>query len=352
MAKNHLDIYTNYLAVTFNQATATGLSALLDGAISHDGITRFLSGSEFTSKDLWLQVKSTVRQVEQDDAVLIFDDTIQEKQWTDENEIMCWHYDHSIGRSVRGINLLNCLYHSGDVSIPVSFEIIHKPIQYCDLKTRKVRRRSEVTKNELMRKMLTTSINNQLKFKYVLMDSWFSSKENMIFIKHKNNKDFVCALKSNRLVARSKKDWKNGRFSRIDTLDLQEELAVKVWVKEVGFPVLLVRKTFKNKDGSSGTLSLACSDLNVDGETIVTIYKKRWNVEVFHKSLKQNAALAKSPTRRVRTQSNHIFAAIVAVFKMECLNIKQGLNHFALKGKLYMKAIKAAFAEWQKMESA
>ncbi len=352
MAKNHLDIYSDYLAVTFNQATATGLSSMLDGAIGHDSITQFLSGHEFTSKDLWLHVKSTVRQVEQDDGVLIFDDTIQEKRWTDENEIMCWHYDHSLGRSVRGINLLNCLYHSDGVSIPVAFEIIHKPIQYSDLETKKVRRRSEVTKNELMRQMLTTTINNQLKFKYVLMDSWFSSKENMTFIKQKHNKDFVCGLKSNRLVALSKKDWKSGRFSRIDKLDVQEEVAVKVWLKGVKFPVILVRKVFKNKDASSGTLYLACSDLNVDGQGILTIYKKRWNVEVFHKSLKQNAALAKSPTRRVRTQSNHIFAAIVAVFKLECLNIKQGLNHFALKGKLYLKATKAAFAEWQKMVGA
>jgi len=352
MTKNHLDIYTDYLAVTFDKATATGLSSMLDGAISHDGITRFLSGHDFTSKDLWLHVKSTVRHVEQDDAVLIFDDTIQEKQWTDENDIMCWHYDHSLGRSVRGINLLNCLYHSNGVSIPVAFEIIHKPILYCDLKTRKVRRGSEVTKNELMRIMLTTTINNQLKFKYVLMDSWFSSKENMIFSKQKHNKDFICALKSNRLVALSKKDRLKGNFTRIDKLDLQEETAVKVWIKGVNFPILLVRKIFKNKDKSSGTLYLACSDLNVDGDGILTIYKKRWNVEVFHKSLKQNAALAKSPTRRIRTQSNHIFASIIAVFKLECLNIKQGLNHFALKGKLYLKATKAAFAEWQKMVSA
>ncbi len=352
MAKNHLDIYTDYLAVTFNHATASGLSSMLDGAISHDGITRFLSDSEFTSKDLWLHVKSTVRHIERDDGVLIFDDTIQEKRWTDENEIMCWHYDHSLGRSVRGINLLNCLYHSHDVSIPVAFEIIHKPILYSDVKTRKIKRRSEVTKNQLMRQMLTTTINNQLKFKYVLMDSWFSSKENMSFIKRENNKDFICAVKSNRLIALSKEDRRNGRFSRIDTLDLQEEIATKAWIKGVDFPVLLVRKTFKNKDGSSGTLYLACSDLNVEGPDILTIYKQRWKVEVFHKSLKQNAALAKSPTRRAKTQSNHIFAAIIAVFKLECLNMKQSLNHFELKGRLYLKTTKAAFAEWQNMVSA
>ena len=36
-----------------------------------------------------------------DDAVVIFDDTIQEKQWIDENEIMCWHFDHVVGQPIK-----------------------------------------------------------------------------------------------------------------------------------------------------------------------------------------------------------------------------------------------------------
>ncbi|WP_228779140.1 hypothetical protein [Methylobacter sp. BlB1] len=56
-------------------------------------------------------MKSTVRQIEREDGVLIFDDTIQEKSWTDENEVMCWHYDHCSGRSIWGINLLKLLHH-------------------------------------------------------------------------------------------------------------------------------------------------------------------------------------------------------------------------------------------------
>jgi hypothetical protein len=67
---------------------------MIEGDISHDQMTRFLSSKAFTSKDLWGQVKATVRQIEQEDGCLIFDDTIQEKAWTDENEIMCWHFDH------------------------------------------------------------------------------------------------------------------------------------------------------------------------------------------------------------------------------------------------------------------
>jgi len=71
---------------------------MVEGQISHDQITRFLSEEEHTSKELWLQVKATVRKVERADGVLIFDDTIQEKPYTDENEVMCWHYDHSKGQ--------------------------------------------------------------------------------------------------------------------------------------------------------------------------------------------------------------------------------------------------------------
>src|SRR3954447_6691052 len=128
MDKRQLELYTDYLISHCGYATATGLSAMVDGEVSHDKVTRFLSEREYTSKDLWREVKSTVRQLEGEDGVLIFDDTICEKAWTDENEVVCWHYDHTKGRSVKGINLLNALYHHGDVSIPVAFEVVKKPL--------------------------------------------------------------------------------------------------------------------------------------------------------------------------------------------------------------------------------
>ena len=107
MDKKLLDLYSDYLLSSFGATTATGLSSLLDGQISHDQVTRFLSQAEYTSKELWHQVKTVVRTIEREDGVLIFDDTIQEKPHTDENELICWHFDHSKNRSVKGLNLLN-----------------------------------------------------------------------------------------------------------------------------------------------------------------------------------------------------------------------------------------------------
>ncbi len=86
-----LDLYSDYLISSFAQTTATGLSRLLDNAVSHDQITRFLSGADYTSRDLWALVKPAVRAVEADDGVLIFDDTAEEKPHSDENERLRHH---------------------------------------------------------------------------------------------------------------------------------------------------------------------------------------------------------------------------------------------------------------------
>ena len=351
MEKIKLELYTDHLICNNGFATATGLSAMIDGDISHDQMTRFLSSRPFTSKDLWEQVKPIVRQIEDEEGYLIFDDTIQEKAWTDENEMMCWHFDHCKGRTVKGINLLNALYYSGDVSIPVAFEVVRKPIQFSDIETRKVKRASVITKNELMRQMIVICLMNTIKFRYVLMDSWFGSKENFAFILEKD-KHFIAALKDNRLVALTEQDKKEGRFVRMSQLELTDQQAVRGWLK--GFPqeVLLVRRVFTNKDGSTGLLNLVCSDLTCTGEQVAAIYQKRWKVEEFHKSLKSNAGLAKSPTRTVTTQNNHVFMSIYAVFKLECLKIKHKANHFALRTKLFLKANKMAYEELQKLRAA
>lgn len=199
--------------------------------------------------------------------------------------------------------------------------------------------------------MLNTCVLNAIKFRYVLMDSWFASQENFEFIL-KKKKHFIAALKDNRLVALSREDKKQGRFVRISELDLADKQAVRGWLKGFEQEVLLVRRVFTNKDGSTGLLNLVCSDLTCDGEYVATIYQKRWKVEEFHKSLKSNAGLAKSPTRTVTTQNNHVFMAIYAVFKLECLKIKHKANHFALRAKLFIKANQIAYAELQKMKIA
>ncbi len=178
MDKELLDIYTDYLISPFSQVTAAGLSELTDGDIGHDRVTRFLSASDYTSKNLWLPVKPEIRRLESDeDGVLIFDDTICEKNYTDGNETVCRHFDRSKGRSVKGVNLLNCLYNINDISIPAAFGIIAKDFFRFDEKSGLVKRTSPVTEKGLLRNMLgICTHDNKISYKYVLTDIWFSSK--------------------------------------------------------------------------------------------------------------------------------------------------------------------------------
>ena len=51
MDKQLLDLYSDYLLSSFSVTTATGLSSLVDGEVSHDKVTRFLSREDFGSRD-------------------------------------------------------------------------------------------------------------------------------------------------------------------------------------------------------------------------------------------------------------------------------------------------------------
>ncbi|MEK7078767.1 MAG: transposase [Patescibacteria group bacterium] len=342
------DLYTDYIIGSFQQITATGLSKVIDNALSHDKITRMLSSIESDSKALWLNVKSIVRENETEEGCLIFDDTLVEKPYTDENEIICWHYDHCSGKNIKGINLLTTFYYSQKnesempIKVPIGFDIITKYPHSSELETKKVKRKSLVTKNELMRQQISVAINNNAKFSYILADSWFSSSENMKFI-HAQNKYFIFDLKNNRLASTG--DRNEAKWLNISNLDLQDNVPIKVWLKDVEISILLIKQVFKNKDGSIGERYLASNNLNLTGDEFGTTYKKRWSIEEFHKSVKQNSCIAKSPTGTVKTQKAHIFASIISYIKLERYKLSTKLNHFALKNKIYIKAMKVAFAE-------
>lgn len=345
MQEKLLDLYTDYLISSFGQVTATGLSRLLDGAVSHDQVTRFLSSEPQRSADLWRVAKPLVRQMESDSGVIVIDDSIEEKQFTDENELICWHWDHSQGRNVKGINFLSALYVTDQGAVPVAFDLVAKEHAYVDEKTGNLRRKSSVSKNERYRSLLRIVVHNQVKFGYVINDSWYASADNMKMIKRDLKKEFVMPLKSNRKVALSLAAKERGQYQAVSSLELPVDETREVWLEEVPFALSVTKQVFINEDLSEGTLYLVTSDLTLLYDQMQKLYQRRWRIEEYHKSLKQNAALEKSPTRTPTTQRNHLFASLCAYLKLESMKWRTKLNHFALKSKIYQSALKAAYKE-------
>ncbi len=87
--ENFVDLYTDYLTTSSSYTTATGMASLL--SIKHDKITQELSKGNYDSKFLWKKAKPYVEELTQSKEVIVlsFDDSIQEKQYTDESELTC-----------------------------------------------------------------------------------------------------------------------------------------------------------------------------------------------------------------------------------------------------------------------
>ncbi|MDR0628162.1 MAG: transposase [Treponema sp.] len=226
MGGDILDLYSDYLLISTGKTTATGLSEPVDGAVSHDQISRFLAGEELNGKLLWLKTKKLIRHYENGEGCLIFDDTIVEKAYMDENEIICRYYNHSKGRNVKGINILTAFYTAeneyGKLQTPIDYQIVSKTKIETDSKTGKERRVSEQSKNEMMREMINRTIRKHMKFGYIVADSWFASVENMRFIE-KQGKTFIFEINDNRLAAANEQEREKGHCIRIDRMGIPDE---------------------------------------------------------------------------------------------------------------------------------
>lgn len=121
------------------------------------------------------------------------------KPYGQEDTHNSWHYAHTKGTSVKGLNVLNCLYHSttakGAISSSVNYHLVEKPIQYFEIETKKEKRKT--SKNQ----MIGQAFHNQLPFRYVLADSWLCSNGTMRYV-HKKEKYFVFEIKTNPLACR------------------------------------------------------------------------------------------------------------------------------------------------------
>jgi hypothetical protein len=98
-----LDLYTDCLISNCGLATATGMSAALDNRITHDRVTDLLNSSYINSRRLWAEVRSMCDEIEQDAAVLIIDDSVEAKPYTDCNDIIQWHLRNYRTIDLKGI---------------------------------------------------------------------------------------------------------------------------------------------------------------------------------------------------------------------------------------------------------
>ena len=237
-------------------------------------------------------MRQTERMLKADDfAVLIVDDSILEKAHTDANALLSTHYDHSLGRYVKGLNFVSLLYVAGSLAVPIAVELVEKTQAVTDPTTQKVSLKSPLTKNEMLRAVLRVA-QQQVAYRYLLADSWYASAENMNQVRELGH-EFIFALPTSRTAALSEVGRGNGQFQALDTLAFPDGQPLRVWLRGVADAVLVVRQVFTNQDGSQGVLYLVSSDTRLTWKQVTVIHQKRWKIEEYHKSHKQNTSMGK-----------------------------------------------------------
>jgi len=350
------DIYINFTISSFEKIEMTKLSKLTGK--SHDIFTKhlLLNDSLDDEKKLWKSIKPFLRDYEnKESGCLVIDDMLMHKPWTKVNDAVCWHYDHVSQKMQKGILMLNFHYTDATgISIPLGYEIITKTEDKWSEEYQKYIKKSLFSKNEIMQdKLRILHYNNKVQYKYILFDKWFSSIKNLVFIEEELKKKFVCPIKSNRKIALTLEERNKGKYVNISTIDIEGSSNRLIYLEGYEKPLRLIKQVVKNGDDDESTyLYLVTNDINLSFDTVLEIYKRRWKIEEYHKSLKQNLKIEHSPTKVETSQKNHIHLAVCGFIKLEKLRLNYKMNHFAIKEKIYIEALKVAYQKVGELQVA
>jgi hypothetical protein len=246
--------------------------------------------------------------------VLIADDSISAKTGKD-IELVSYHFDHKIGRSILGNCYLQLGYHNGinfypvDVALTTSSNRPSSKLRNIDKRTCGWKRRKEALgkKTTALLQMVDRAWHQGIDASFILFDSWFGH-DKIISKIYSTGYGVICRLKKGRV-----KYYYQGQPYTLKQLWQQVAKKKTQWlsqqnVKGVCLNVTLpktgdVRLLFVS-DGSKNWQPLLCTDLEMDASKILSYYARRWSIEVFFKDAKQMLYMAKE-------QSN-TFDALVA----------------------------------------
>lgn len=304
-----LKLYSDFLIANQNRYSGLELSKVAPGEISHDSISRWLSSANFNPSSLWNQTQGLVTK---NSGYLVGDDTLLSKKYSRVNELAKRQYSGDSHQVEMGISLVNLLWTDGQRFIPIDYRVYHKE-------------NDDKTKNDHFQEMLRRAKQRGFEPLYVLMDSWYSSIENVKLITRKLGWHFICNLKANRQVSVSQ-----GSYMAIADLGLVDKQVRKVWLKEYGW-VLVCKLVATNGD----ITYLATDDLGLtDYEVFTGHFENRWKIEEFHRGIKQTTGIEKCYSILAGSQETHIFAAFTAFIKLEIRRIKERISWYEQKAQI------------------
>ena len=310
--------YIEYLIATPDNYTCTNLAEHLEGeqSVSHDAVSDYLRRERLTPRTLWEVVAPLL--ADSPEAYLIFDDSVQDKRYSEKIELVRLQYSGAEHGLVRGIGTINLVHTTGQASefFPVDYRIYDPE---ADGKT----------KNEHFREMFLRAVaDKRLTARTVLFDSWYASVENLKLI-HRADRFFVTTLKSNRLVSLSKE----GGYVHLPDIAWSADSVrhgILVKLKELPFHVRLFKLVATNGDiewGITNREAEGDAQGSITSDDVQEANAVRWQIEQLHRELKQLTGSEKCQCRKARSQRNHLACCYLAwlTLRVQARKINQTL---------------------------
>lgn len=259
--------------------------------------------------------------------VLIADDTLYRRDRSKRVELLSRVHDHNTGRYVRGFRMLTLGWSDGNSFVPMMLSMLSSanegnrlsPMRSgIDKRTNGYRRRQESMRKstDMLVEMVSLAMTAGTTARHLLFDSWFAFPATIRRI-HSLGMHTICMLKDTGKVTYGLNGWpltlkelyKEVR-KRPGRAKVLAEVLVTIGQSDDGNPVA-AKIVFVRDRSSKNWLALLSTDTTLTADEIVTLYGRRWDIEVFFKMSKSFLQLAKEFQSRS-------FDALVAQATLVC----------------------------------
>lgn len=286
-----MEKYVAYLLSSVSKASCTKAGQAIE--VSHDQINRLLTNKTWSGKDLF---DKAFPSLVAEGGTLTVDDTVIDKPYSklEANELVGYFYSGRHHGVVKGINLVVLIY--TDVkgcSLPVNFRLYDPNDKH--------------SKHKLFQAMLMEVLSWGLRPRYFTADSWYSSLENLKFLKHQEI-GFQVGLKGNRIVSTAPNS-----YTKVEDLEQLPEEGLVTHLKGFGFI-----KVFRTEypDGTVrhyGVYEPDPADLeSYTAKHFKQLKEQHWQVEQLFRIVKQTCCLGQFFVRKARPVTNHVFCVLRA----------------------------------------
>jgi putative transposase len=311
--------YINFLIAAqqvFSHMEASRTHPAEEQAPAHDAYTRLLKRLPPDSESLWQEVEPLV---DRELGVLVFDDTTLDKPYASQIGLVTRHWSGKHGRVVQGINLISMVWTDRECRLPCDFRLYDKA-------------QDGLSKNDHFQHMVQQAFARGFQPELTVFDSWYSGLANLKLV-CSLGWDWLTQLKSNRQVSLDPSGNRAIREIFIPSQGCQVHLKGYGWIK-----------VFRTVGTNGDAEYWATSRLEMTIEEAAFFALDAWQIEVYHRGLKQFTGVERAQCRLAVSQRNHIGLAIRAFVRLEVHRLHSGISWFEAKTGIIRSAIRQYLA--------